>query len=179
MDIIKTIRAEVERRMHSCDATSKRPNQLLWAELASLIPFLDTLEEPVNEDLEEAAMNYIAPIENEDGLKVINFSGQDIKEAFIAGAEWQKEQDTRDMCMSDNRQFEKVYELGKKDMKKQMMEEMPKWYKVKRGSCFDKHTNFLLSAREGHFYCYAMEVPRDGYIMLVDELERLPKEDEK
>lgn len=39
-------------------------------------------------DLEEAAMNYIAPIENEDGLKVINFSGRDIKDAFIAGAKW-------------------------------------------------------------------------------------------
>lgn len=46
-------------------------------------------EESVPKDLEEAAMNYIAPIENEDGLKVINFSGQDIKDAFLAGAEWQ------------------------------------------------------------------------------------------
>lgn len=42
----------------------------------------------IQNELEEAAMNYIAPIENEDGLKVINFSGQDIKDAFIAGAEW-------------------------------------------------------------------------------------------
>ena len=41
--------------------------------------------------------------------------------AFIAGAKWQAEQDTRDMFMSDNRHFEKVYELGKKDMKEQMM----------------------------------------------------------
>ena len=46
----------------------------------------------MSEDVEEEAMNYIAPIENEDGLKVINFSGQDIKDAFIAGASWQKEQ---------------------------------------------------------------------------------------
>lgn len=161
------LRAEIEGRMETCDATSKTPNQLLWAELSALLPFLDTLEEPVSEDLgeeieraskrypevsyaklariakrfaewgaehakidvtdfckpidpgiaqciadhswemlgedekpvpndleepdkdlEEAAMNYIAPIENEDGLKVINFSGQDIKDAFIAGAEW-------------------------------------------------------------------------------------------
>jgi len=38
-------------------------------------------------------------------------------------AQWQKEQDTRDMYMSDNRHFQKVYELGKKDMKEQMMKE--------------------------------------------------------
>lgn len=54
-------------------------NELTWGE-----------QEP-EVDLEEAAMNYIASIENEDGLKVINFSGRDIKDAFIAGAEWQKE----------------------------------------------------------------------------------------
>ena len=44
------------------------------------------------DDLEKAAENYIAPIENEDGLNFINFCGRDIREAFIAGAEWQKEQ---------------------------------------------------------------------------------------
>lgn len=38
-------------------------------------------------------------------------------------AEWQKEQDTRDMFMSDNRHFNKVYELGKKDMKEQMLKD--------------------------------------------------------
>lgn len=40
--------------------------------------------------LEEAAENYIAPIENDEGLDYINFNGRDIKDAFIAGAEWQK-----------------------------------------------------------------------------------------
>lgn len=43
-------------------------------------------------ELEDAADNYISPIENEQGLSFIGFSGQDIKDAFIAGAEWQKEQ---------------------------------------------------------------------------------------
>lgn len=55
-------------------------------------------EESVPNDLEEAAMNYIAPIENEDGLKVINFFGQDIKDAFIAGAKWQEEQDEKEQA---------------------------------------------------------------------------------
>lgn len=40
----------------------------------------------------EAADEYIAPIENDAGLEFINFSGKDIKDAFIAGAEWMKEQ---------------------------------------------------------------------------------------
>lgn len=44
------------------------------------------------ESLEEAAENYIAPIENDEGLDYINFNGRDIKDAFIAGAEWQKKQ---------------------------------------------------------------------------------------
>lgn len=49
--------------------------------------------------------------------------GGSIKAAFIAGANWQKEKDIRDMVMSDNRQFQKVYELGKKDMMEKMMKE--------------------------------------------------------
>ena len=44
-------------------------------------------------------------------------------DAINYGMELQKEQDTRDMYMSDNRHFQKVYELGKKDMKEQMMKE--------------------------------------------------------
>lgn len=72
-----------------------------------------------------------------------------------------------------------LFNKGVEEGKKLMMEDCPKWHKVQRGSCFDKHTNFLLSAREGYFYCSAMEVPRDGYILLVDELERLPKEVEE
>lgn len=51
---------------------------------------------PASKDLEEAANNYISPIENEQGLSFIGFSGQDIKDAFIAGAEWQKDQMLKD-----------------------------------------------------------------------------------
>lgn len=66
-------------------------------------------------DLEEAANNYL------DGVYgKIPHSDFHIA-IFIAGAKWQAEQDTRDMYMSDNRHFNKVYELGKKDMREQMM----------------------------------------------------------
>lgn len=67
-------------------------------------------------DLEEAAKKYAEGIvQREDALMC--------KQAFIAGAEWQKDKDTRDMCMSDNRHFQKVYELGRKDEREQMMKE--------------------------------------------------------
>jgi len=50
---------------------------------------------------------------------------EDLRVAYMlglnAGAKWQVEQDTRDMFMSDNRHFNKVYELGKNDMKEEML----------------------------------------------------------
>lgn len=94
------IRAEIERRekilTNVYEEQLERKDEEMMnyyhgkvVALEELLTFLDTLpEEPVSDDLEEAAMNYIAPIENEDGLKVINFSGRDIKDAFIAGAKW-------------------------------------------------------------------------------------------
>ena len=121
----------------------------------------------VSEDVEEAAENY-AYGESDDKYQ-----------GFVDGAFWQKEQDEEIINAIGDipGDIEKAYNNGRKDMKEQMMKDYPKWHKVQRGSCFDKHTNFILSAREGHFYCSSIEVPRDGYILLVDELERLPKED--
>ena len=68
-------------------------------------------EKKLPEGLEEAAENiYKTPF----GTRA---------EDFKAGAEWQKEQDTREMIMSDGSYFQKCYELGKKDMKKEMLED--------------------------------------------------------
>ena len=53
MTTIDKIRNEIERRMGTCDANSKTPNQLLWAELAALIPFLDTLEAETSYDTQK------------------------------------------------------------------------------------------------------------------------------
>lgn len=89
------LKAEIERQEKQCPLDTYEGRHRLFI-LGGLKTSLSTLEEPVSEDLEEAAMNYIAPIENEDGLKVINFSGQDIKDAFKTGAEWQKEQMMKD-----------------------------------------------------------------------------------
>lgn len=53
---------------------------------------LDVLREQPSlpSNVDEAAENYIAPIENDEGLDYINFNGRDIKDAFIAGAEWHR-----------------------------------------------------------------------------------------
>ena len=81
------------------------------------------VEEPVCGDLEEAVTNYIAPIENEDGLRVINFSGQDIKDAFIAGANWQKEQDKEWLNSELIKAHLDGVKAGDRVARKQMMKE--------------------------------------------------------
>ena len=72
-------------------------------------------EQPVCEGLEEAAKQYV---------EKMKFSSiQSFEDAFKAGATWQKDKDTRDMYMSDNRHFQKIYELGRKEEREQMMAE--------------------------------------------------------
>lgn len=66
-------------------------------------------EIPVPSDLEEAAEEYSK--ERAEGHILYDWV-----HAFIAGAKWQKEQDTREMIMSDGSYFQKCYELGKKDI---------------------------------------------------------------
>ena len=84
------IRAEIERRMETCDANSKTPNQLLWAELSALLPFLDTLSEEPDNDLEEAADNHIRNVVDTAGHPGWDWTTQDIADAFKSGAEWQE-----------------------------------------------------------------------------------------
>lgn len=66
------LKAEIEKRMGDCDANSKNPNQLLWAELAALLPFLDSLqqEQPDCHTVED----WIQHIKNADTLSKDIFS---------------------------------------------------------------------------------------------------------
>lgn len=96
MDKIEKIRQEIERLKKEnenikCDS-NKAYCQGYDDAFVDLLPFFDTLSEEPDKSLEDAAENYIAPIENDEGLDYINFNGRDIKDAFIAGAEWQKSQ---------------------------------------------------------------------------------------
>ena len=60
-----------------------------------------------------------------------------------------------------------------------MKSKMPKWYKVEKNGMLDKPTRFILAAKEGYFFCTGEFFSRDGYALFVDDLEKLPKEDEK
>lgn len=77
------------------------------------------MNEIVQASLEEAIENYIAPIENDEGLDYINFNGQEIKDAFKAGAEWQKQRDAELIEIAYNDGIT----IGKTKQKEQMMKD--------------------------------------------------------
>lgn len=71
--------------------------------------------------LEKAAENYIAPIENDEGLDYINFNGQEIKDAFKAGAEWQYQKDRGEFAKLKAKEWSDGYDEGIAKGKEQMM----------------------------------------------------------
>lgn len=125
MSNIEKIRQEIERLIK---VNTEYENEGYRFGLLDILSFIDSLPEEhlrdstkmISEDLEEAAKEYMkkarkhlfddSPIGRAD-------------DAFIAGAKWQKEQDTREMVMSDGSYFQKCYALGKKDMKEQMLKD--------------------------------------------------------
>ena len=76
------------------------------------VPSLDVQEEPVSEDLEEAAKRYATEGDEISGLYIID----EEVDAFIAGAKWQKQQ-----ILDCNTTLQRTFELGKQEMKQQMM----------------------------------------------------------
>ena len=121
METIAKIRAEIERRIKLYSVTNEKEQWIVntyW----SVLSFLSTLEseKPMNQEgLEEEYKDYVEsdPVYS----KLVNRNaGLSIARHF---AQWQKDKDTRDMYMSDNRHFQKVYELGRKDEREQMMKE--------------------------------------------------------
>lgn len=116
-ELIDKIKAEIERQEKQCPLDTYEGRHKLFI-LGGLKTFIATLEseKPVPAGLEEAAKKFAVFYDQGtcDGIA---------QDCFIAGAKWQAEKDARDMYMSDNRHFEKVYQLGKKDMKEQMMKE--------------------------------------------------------
>lgn len=85
--------AEIEKKLNSCKTYSTEYVNGKKYALKSLLSFLDTLgvkeveEEPVSNDLEEAARNYPSAI------RVASPQWEsELENAFKAGAKWQKEQ---------------------------------------------------------------------------------------
>ena len=77
----------------------------------------------VCEGLEEEIERYLHSLGVGYGGWVDGMEDDDLRGIARHFAKWQKEQDTREMIMSDGSYFQKCYELGKKDMKEQMMKE--------------------------------------------------------
>ena len=120
-ELLAKIKAEIERleKIGGIVPLDNREQKTGYeSALLDIGTFLDTLEEPVCEELEEAAMNYIAPIENEDGLRIINFSGQDIKDAFIAGAKWQYQKDRAEFAKIKAKTWCEGFDACKEQMMK-------------------------------------------------------------
>lgn len=139
MDKIEKIRQEIERQISAHDnvdhlesfEVGKAWNRGHRKALESLLAFLDTLSDEPDKSLEEAAEEYRresyrkSVMPNTDGP--IPEYGGNVKDAFIAGAEWQKEQDVTEMVQSENplsvAYANRCFENGKQAMKEQMMKD--------------------------------------------------------
>lgn len=128
MNKIEKIRAEIERQIEEEKNNLTEETELYYGARqqvrSKLLSFLDTLSEEPDKSLEEAAC---------EQAKSFGYMSQDVEfkenvESFIAGINWQKEQDTREMIMSDGSYFQKCYEQGKKDMKEQMLKNAVEGY---------------------------------------------------
>lgn len=66
---------------------------------------------------------------------------------------------------------------ARKEGKSEALKDLPRWVKVNKGDLLDKYSNYLLCSNEGYYYCSGDTITRDGYMLLVDGLEKLPKEE--
>lgn len=103
MDKIEKIRAEIERLKDSETKEKKQPDKSL------------------EEEIEKCWKYWLSP-SNQPSVEGVLPKSEFMMYARHF-AEWQKEQDTREMIMSDGSYFQKCYEQGKKDMKEQMLKE--------------------------------------------------------
>lgn len=88
MSNIEKIKAEIERLMRETNDTQFEKGERYMCR--TILDFIDSLpEEKPSEDLEEAAEDYT---DSKSWAKE-NYLTPYIRESFIAGAEWQKEQD--------------------------------------------------------------------------------------
>jgi len=86
------LKAEIERRITDNTFGAK-------LELIDILAWLDTLEseKPVPNDLDQAAVNWICNHKNGEVLYV--------KDAFIAGAKWQEENDQETIKLAEDHAF--------------------------------------------------------------------------
>lgn len=61
--------------------------------------------------------------------------------------------------------------------KAEALKDLPRWVKVEEGVLLDKYSKYLLYSNGVHYFCCGTTITRDGYMLLVDDLEKLPKEE--
>lgn len=67
--------------------------------------------------------------------------------------------------------FKRGVEYGKEEA----LKDLPRWVKVNDGDLLDKYSRYLLCTNEGYYFCWGTHITRDGYMLLVDNLKKLPK----
>ena len=88
---------EIERQKKHLNTNYLDENGALIA-YNHIIDYINSMpEEPVSEDLEETAHTYAANnggrwLTDDIGIKIFAFNPQEVKDAFKAGAQWQKKQ---------------------------------------------------------------------------------------
>ena len=124
MNVIDKIRAEIE----SCRDLYNHPNRVVHgvadafrqdgraAMCEDILAFLDTLEEPVSEELEDCLELNEAAGEYERNNRCSVLGNVDIIDAFIAGAEWQKDKDTEAVIVAEDRGFLKGADWARAEM---------------------------------------------------------------
>ena len=122
MDKIEKIRQKIEE-LYDGEAP-KHDQQCDFSDgyftgISVISNFLDTLSEEPDKSLEEATHKHLIDVFAASGHISWDWEMSDVKDAFIAGAKWQAEQDDKERC----NELAATYQLGRKDMKEQMMKE--------------------------------------------------------
>jgi len=112
MDKVERIKAEVERRLSDCGYAMGSENspiiaKILYESYRSLLLFINSLEEePVSNDLEEAATKYARKQLSNPDYPTYN-DEYEMECAFEAGAQWQQQKTDRDMTEALRTEYEK------------------------------------------------------------------------
>ena len=127
MNIIEQLKKILNLRMKEREESYVDNNtlELKNQEDRDIIEILDTLQEqPVCEGLDDEIARMWAKschLNEKKDQRIATLTSIEFEELARHFAEWQKDKDTRDMYMSDNRHFQKIYELGRKEEREQMM----------------------------------------------------------
>ena len=96
-ELKEKILAEIERLKDECYYSTIVPKTYMTMAYDNILTFINSLsEEPVSEDLEEAAKHYLYSNILYDDVYVGNPTDKDCIKMFKAGAQWQKQQMMKD-----------------------------------------------------------------------------------